>query len=122
LAGAVEATAAGDFTTATVLGGAATRTGSAGGAVVTGSLGVEVSSTTGSMVTSALAAETDRASEPPDHIRSSSNSGRHTMVTTTATVNERWVEESEVEVRGAAFGGGQDITGPKTRTLKQRTP
>ena len=39
------------------------------------------------------------------------------MVTTTATVNERWVEEGEVEDRAAAFGGGQDMPGPKTRTL-----
>jgi hypothetical protein len=31
------------------------------------------------------------------------------MVTTTATVNERWVGEGEVEVSGAAFDGEQDM-------------
>jgi hypothetical protein len=36
------------------------------------------------------------------------------MVTTTARVNERWVGDGEVEVSGAAFDGGQDMSGLMT--------
>ena len=56
-------------------------------------------------VTSAPATGTTLADEPEDHMRSSSISGAHTMVATTANVRVR-CEDEGVEDRTDAFGRG----------------
>jgi hypothetical protein len=73
------------------------------------------------MVDSASTAGTALSDDPEAQTRSSSSSGRHTMVATTAMVNER-CGDAGVEDRSNAFTRGQDKPGPKWRTLVGALP
>lgn len=74
-------------------------------------------------VDSASTAGTTPSPDPDAQTRSSTSSGRHTMVATMANVNERRGEE-RMEDRTETFGREQDRHGPKVHDVRRhgRTP
>ena len=96
------------------------------GAAVVGVTVVDTSATvagaeeTGT-VDSASTAAMGPSEEPEAQTRSSTSSGRHTMVATMASVNERCGEE-RMEDRTKTFGQGQDRPGPMVRRAPREDP